>query len=324
LRSRFWNRLPVTAFAACGALLLLPASGSAAQVFGSGFVNEPNEQACQNLVGPCTVAALVEHRAEGAPLTSAGSPIDGVLTSFRVRAVVPQPTQAKLRVASVSLAGPGEALATITGDGSLEPTVTLQVADAESPPQQFPARLPVSRGQHLALEGDHLVVIYNPNGDDLSYAFAPPLVPGLATKSNEPQGELLVQATVEPDADGDGFGDETQDKCPAQKTEGTPCDLDKPGISGLRVRKGKAFYRLSELATVSFVLEKKAGRRFKPFGRPFLGTGNLGPNKRKLPAKPKLKPGVYRLKMAATDAVKNIATAATRFTILKRRGSAAR
>ena len=31
--------------------------------------------------------------------------------------------------------------------------------------------------------------------------------------SAEPSQELLVQATLEPDADGDGWGDETQDRC---------------------------------------------------------------------------------------------------------------
>ncbi|MBJ7329368.1 MAG: hypothetical protein JHC95_05685 [Solirubrobacteraceae bacterium] len=42
-----------------------------------------------------------------------------------------------------------------------------------------------------------------------------------------PNEDLQMQATVEPDADGDGYGDETQDKCPAEASvHSTTCTSD--------------------------------------------------------------------------------------------------
>jgi hypothetical protein len=41
-------------------------------------------------------------------------------------------------------------------------------------------------------------------------------------------GEVFYQADVEPDADGDGYGDESQDGCPADKTKQGPCGPPPP------------------------------------------------------------------------------------------------
>lgn len=296
---------------------MLPASGQA-QVFGSGLLHQPNQTSCP--LTACTIAATVELPAEGG-FTSAGSPIDGVITSFRVRAKVDTPTQATLRAAFVNGFGSGETTATSDDNSPHDPapTVTLQVAGADAPPQQFAVRFPVRRGEHLALEGTGLVVTHDSNGEQLSFAFTPPLVAGQEAKSSQALGELLVQATVEPDADGDRFGDETQDKCPVQKTEGAPCDFDQPRVRGLRVGNGKVSYRLSEPALVRFVLTKKNGRHFKRFGRPpFFRAGKQGLNKVSLPENPKLKAGAYRLQMTASDEAGHTATEVVRFAIPER------
>ena len=52
----------------------------------------------------------------------------------------------------------------------------------------------------------------------------------------------MVAGTIEPDADGDGFGDETQDGCPSQAVSQGACDTTKPGVSGFGVKKGKIAY----------------------------------------------------------------------------------
>src|SRR5205085_4335180 len=103
------------------------------------------------------------------------------------------------------------------------------------------------------------------SGDKFSYVFTPPLVDGQGARgSNAVAGELLVSADIEPDADHDGFGDETQDQCPSQATTQGPCDRAAPAVSGLRVSSGKVSYTLSEGATVSFRLERAAtGRKVK-------------------------------------------------------------
>jgi len=53
------------------------------------------------------------------------------------------------------------------------------------------------------------------------------------------KGRLPLAATIEPDADNDGFGDETQDKCPQSASTQAPCPtiaLESVGVTG----RGKA------------------------------------------------------------------------------------
>jgi hypothetical protein len=305
LEKRLWT----AALTAVAALLLLPAAGQAAQVFGSGFVHEPNQSACA-MLGPCTIAAFVEIPAEG-KVVNGGAPSDGVITKLRIRAKVENPgTQVTFRVADVTQANDGEggksatAAATATG-----PTVTLQTTGAANIPiQEFPARLAVKKGQHLAIDGPAgLVATYDSSGSKFSYAFAPPLADGAAARtSNEFFGELLVQGTIEPDADRDGFGDETQDGCPSQASTQGACDNTVPVISNLHVRKGKISYRLSEAATVILRVAKKNGKRLAGRrGRPFAGPGEAGANRLGLPGARRFRPGVYLLTVTAVDAAGN-------------------
>jgi hypothetical protein len=295
--------------AALACLLLLPAASQAAQVFGSDLSNQPNETDCE-MLGPCTVAAFVEVPAPG-QLSNAGAPIDGVIVKFRIRAKVETPSPVAFRVVDVIPQGPNPvtALATATGTG---PTVMLQIASDMAPPQEFPARVLVKKGQHLGIDSPvPLIASHDQSGTKFSYEYAPPLVNGAPARlSNEFLGELLVQAVVEADADRDGFGDETQDGCPSQASTQGACDLSKPALTKLRVRKGKISYQLSEAATVNFRLAKKRpNRRFRAIGKAFAGPGNVGANRRGLPRARKLGPGVYRLSATATDAVGNVGTA---------------
>jgi hypothetical protein len=316
--SAFKKRISAAAVTAGVALLLLPAAGQAAQVFGSGFVHEPNQRACE-MLGPCTVAAFVEIPSEG-KVVNTGSPSTGVITKLKIRAKVETPnTQVTFRVADVTPANDSEggrsaaAVAVATG-----PTVTLQTTGAEAIPiQEFPARLPVKIGQHLAIDGPaNLVATYDSSGTKFSYAYGPPLAEGSAPRiSNEFLGELLVQGTVEPDVDGDGFGDETQDGCPSQKSTQGACDRTRPAIGKLRVRKGKISYRLSEAASVRLQLAKKVGRKFKAVRASFSGPGKAGPNRRGLPRAKELRSGTYRLSAAAVDAVGNTGVKTVTFRI---------
>jgi hypothetical protein len=310
-------RFLATASIASGALLLLlgaaPAASQAARIFGSGFVHDPNQPACE-MLGPCTVVAFHEIPGEGQN-TEEGSPIDGVITKFRIAAKVETPTQVTFRIANVTPANDGKggesATATAAGAG---PTVTLRrtIEEEEQPPertpiQEFPGRLPVKKGQHLALDGpSNLSATYDSSSDKFSYEDAPPLVDGSGERaSSKFLGELLVQATVEPDADGDGFGDETQDACPSQKATQGACDRTKPSISGLRVKRGKISYRLSEPAKVSIAIAKRARRHFKQIGRKFSGPGRKGANGVRLPRARALVPGAYRVTVTATDPAGN-------------------
>ncbi len=104
---------------------------------------------------------------------------------------------------------------------------------SDTPIREFPARVPVSQGNHLALDGTNVHATYDSSGDKFSYVFNPPLVAGQGPRgAATATGELLVQAVIEPDADGDGFGDETQDGCPTQDANQGACDTAGPGIAG--------------------------------------------------------------------------------------------
>lgn len=317
--SKLRNRLVTLSLSACAALLLVPAAGQAATSFGSRLDHEPaNSGECAEL-GPCTIAALIQPQGPG-DVNSGGAPVDGVVTEFRIRAALMEaPTQVTFRLVDVTRTAEEAALATA---GATGPTVTLPPGNPEdeAPIRAFGARVSVKRGQQLAIDGTDVQATVNNSGDDFSFVYAPPLAAGGARGSVQSTGELLVAATIEPDADRDGFGDETQDKCPTQATTQGACDLLAPAISGLRVRGKLVSYTLSEAATVSLGLERKApGRkRFKALGGPFAGPGALGANQVRLPRR-KLAPGRYRVTVSANDAVGNRSATAATFTVKKKK-----
>jgi hypothetical protein len=309
-------RFATTALIVSGALLLLPGVAPAAQFFGVNLSLEglqPNQPSCE-LLGPCTIVGFTERPAEG-QLATAGAPIDGVITRFAIKPKVEDaPVQVTFRVANLTPVNDGEggksAKATATGTG---PTVTLPVTPEETEPVlEFPARLAVKKGQRLGLDWPgqgaglgKLTVTSDSNGDRNGYEFAPPLANGSGERaSNEFLGFLLVQATVEPDADHDGFGDETQDRCPAQKASQGACDRTKPAITGLKVKRGKISYRLSEPARVRIAITKRSGRHFKGV-RKFAGPGKKGANRVRLPRAGSLVSGAYRITVTATDPAGN-------------------
>jgi hypothetical protein len=336
------RRLTIMALGLAAGLLLLPATAPAATTFGSRLKNDPTETACKS---QCTIVSYIHPSEPNGDPDSSGAPISGVITKFRVRAyAVEDPGQITFRVADINLTEPNNnnsALASTTGTG---PTVTINPDESlsEAPITEVSGRLPVKKGQHLAVDiSPSISIIYNSSGNKFSYLFEPPLVDGSGPRgSNEALNELLVAATIEPDADGDGFGDETQDQCPSQKSTQGPCDDKPPAVTGLSVRNGKASYSLSEAATVSLRLEKKVpgrkvgrkcvkqtaanrhhGRcaRFRAIRAKFAGPGKQGANRVTLPNGKRLKPGAYRLTLTATDAAGNKTIKRTTFRIAKRK-----
>jgi hypothetical protein len=331
--------------AALGLLLLIPATGQGAVDFGSRLKNEPTETTCEPY-GTCTIVSFIHPSdPEGDPY-SGGAPVSGVITRFRVRAyAVDVPGQITFRVADINLPDPNNndsALATATGTG---PTITIQPSEAfETPITETPGRLPVKQGQHLAIDTTASIgADYNSNGSKFSYVYSPPLIDGSGARgSNDSTNELLVAASIEPDADGDGFGDETQDQCPRQATTQGACDDVQPRVKGFAVlANGKRVkYVLTEAATVTFKLERKTlGRRvgkrcvrqtrknkkkkrcarFKRIGALFSGPDGPGAHRIVLPNGRKLKPGRYRLTVTARDAAGNESSRSTVFVVKKKR-----
>jgi RTX calcium-binding nonapeptide repeat (4 copies) len=87
--------------------------------------------------------------------------------------------------------------------------------------QSFATRVPVSAGDVLGLRVHSInasCTFFTGAGDNvIATGGAPDLAPGdsMTTSSTLPNQRVNVSATLEPDADLDGFGDESQDNCAA-------------------------------------------------------------------------------------------------------------
>jgi hypothetical protein len=332
--------------AVAAGMLALPAVGQAATTFGSRLNHEPaNSGECMNppTPGPCTLVSFIHPIDPNGDPYSGGAPVGGVITKFRIRAFGEGGAAATVtfRLADISRPDPqnaNSAVATLVAEG---PTVTIPATNApETPILEFPARVPVAQGNHLALDGTNVWATVNNSGDKFTYVFQPPLVAGQGPRGSvDNAGELLVQADIEPDADGDGFGDETQDGCPSQATTQGACDTAGPGISGVAVGARSIRYSLTENATMTFRVQKATrGRRVRGKCRretalnrdrpkctrwislrpSFTDTGEAGANARTIPRRLRranLAPGRYRVLITARDQVGNESKTTKRFVV---------
>jgi hypothetical protein len=217
------GRARVVAGTACAGLLALgvsAASAGAAEVVGSTLNNPPSNLLC----GGCSASAVqtLKVTASSFPVTPTA---DGVIVSVRLKH-------------SNSGAGPdtfGFRLLT----QALGTTFTAH-QPARLPDFLFPADIPAGVRTFVPVDGfgrprgspvlaGELIgmVEINPQnagaavlsagapatGGEIKFASGTHNSGTLDYSSNSPNTEILVQYTVEPDADGDGYGDETQDRC---------------------------------------------------------------------------------------------------------------
>ena len=270
---------------AIAAVLALPATGNASESFGSLLKNSPangSDPCVETVTGPCTLVAWINPNDAGDPVTSP-APADGVIVKFRIRSSAAE--SVTFRLATIDKQG-DVALAQGAGVG---PTVTLA---GTKEIEEFPASVRVHRGDHVALDAPSSNMVYNQGGDEFTYLYAPPLVAGQAPRaaSAEPTGELLVQAVMEPDADRDGLGDETQDAKVA------------PSIKRLRVAGGSVRLRLSEAATLRIRIDRATNGHYRNV-RTLKRAGKTGRNALSLGRR--LAAGRYRVTVVAVDAAGN-------------------
>ncbi len=150
------------------------------------------------------------------------APSDGVITSWAHQADADPPM---LRFKVVHPLG-GNSYA-LVGESDLTP-------QAAGVLNQFPIRIPVQAGDiigfFLAGSGSYKVAALGSPGEDQARFVAGDTPPGdtLYPISIEPI-RLDISAQLEPDADRDGFGDETQDQCATKAwTQGSCPDRDRP------------------------------------------------------------------------------------------------
>jgi Ca2+-binding RTX toxin-like protein len=182
--------------AAAALALLAPASAPGAVTVGSDLSRQPNSAFSCPSFGTCTTAQtnLIGRQAS--------VPSAGVLVRWRVRAIPLAGATMRLRVLR-----PNGGSYTGRGSSALE-TITAGIST-------FNTRLPVHANDLIGADGDFSA---------LDRIFAFPVVGALTTRWDPaladnatgsgllgPPAELLMNADVEPDGDGDDFGDETQD-----------------------------------------------------------------------------------------------------------------
>lgn len=165
-------------------------------------------------------------------------PAAGVITSWSSRAnPIPNRTQKLIITRNPDLDNDWDIVAK-------DELRTLATPDALN---TFLVRIPVAAGDQLA--------IYTPDGQPGNRTSAVWNSAGGGTVGNvsgaEPSGSFSVSsfttntrlnlsASIEPDADGDGFGDETQDRCPSSATAQGSCPAKKPKKCKKAKKKRKA------------------------------------------------------------------------------------
>jgi hypothetical protein len=178
----------------------VPCSASGAVTIGSNLEAAPTRTLlCSG--APCTTSHIALPPSNIAP-AGLTTPIDGVVVRWRIK------TENDVTPVALRITRPGIGAAR-TGAGT-GPTVT-PAANAIS---TFEIRLPIGEGDAIGIDccdDDFLDAYADTPGAHYSF-WNPRLEDGALLRVVSPQAqELLINADVEPDCDGDGFGDETQD-----------------------------------------------------------------------------------------------------------------
>jgi hypothetical protein len=181
------------------AVLLAPSSAFGVAQFGATSLDANPDTA-----PPCPTSAdcsdvLISQRSGRTP----GAPIDGIVTRWRVRtsgAVTAMTFEVVRRSSPTEMRVVASDTHAVAGAGTTE----------------FNSRIRIQAGDLLGLHATAgaMPLHTTPSGADQVDRFDPPL--GDTARGPDTSfgaAELLVQADVEPDLDGDGYGDETQDLC---------------------------------------------------------------------------------------------------------------
>lgn len=199
------------------------------------------------------------------PTRTVAAPANGVLVRWRIRTNGPGGPFVLRVIRPVSGT-------TVTGIATSTSQSPLAAGIAE-----FGTRLPVRQGDRIGLgftsTNSALFKSSVAAPGAMAFYFSPDVLDGAtlpATIENDGT-ELLFNADFEPDADGDGFGDETQDTCPTIAGSAAGCASASPAIrqsaaSRQRIKNLSANATLDRVATVDAraVVKYNVGKkRFK-------------------------------------------------------------
>lgn len=224
-----------------------PSAAAAATEVGDGCAGDTAS-------GPFSL--VPEQRASGGtlPLTA---PRGGVVTGWKIDSAHAGPVVERLAVFRPT----GKA-------GSFQVVAESDPLTVKDGFNLFPARVPVQAGDRFGLVGDSAespLFCATENPDDRTWSY-----PGAVESGATPQfaaGAFVrvpLIGVVEPDADGDGYGDESQDGCPASGAFTGAC----PELVTLRVkpkvRRRSILLRVRPSAAASVEVYGQVGWNFKP------------------------------------------------------------
>jgi len=223
------SRVAALAAAITVLVALSPGAASAATEFGSNCTATSGEPGL-------TFVDISHSSAEPLP---AAAPVSGVITQGKTTidtSAPPAPISVTLQV--YRPAGANE----LTLVGQAPPATVAPGANS------FATRLPVQAGDHLGLTsrlGDEDFGLFcrtEDPADLMAYTEKPPPPGGTGTFEIAPGYRAPLAAVIEPDADNDGFGDETQDACPQSAALQTPCPLIEVNASSKAGRKAALIF----------------------------------------------------------------------------------
>lgn len=244
------------AVALVGAIsLLATASAPAAVEVGSNCIGS-------NPIGNYSILQLGKAAGSPLPLTA---PDAGIVTKWTVNSAHNSELSQQLKIFRAT-SDPKKFVA--VGESSFAAIRPMAI-------NTFETRIPVQAGDRFGVYGgpssSPLYCATSDAADVLGYVNANVTVGGPPAEFIEVGNlQVAVSATVEPDADGDGYGDETQDKCPRSAVlQAVECPLISLGAYGL-AQKGSALILASASSqaqvavTATATLPKKGKGGKKP------------------------------------------------------------
>jgi hypothetical protein len=208
---------------------------------------------------PATECGVITFLQSFSPGNQYAAPAAGVITSWRFQAASPAP-QVKLKVARAN----GGNDFTIVGESELQ-TLTANTVSS------FPTRISVQAGDVLGIYNDtqNAPCGVAPAAPGYLFHFIEGDVPPGPTTTYKSSGNVTAQfpvaASLEPDCDGDGFGDESQD------TDLTSCEV---GLGKAQKNKRKGTAKLPVEVPRPGTLEL-AGKNLKPSSEEVATAGEV-------------------------------------------------
>lgn len=208
--------------------------------------------------GSQTAVQLSKAASDPAPIAA---PADGVITGWKVNVVTFSGTaNVKLKVFRPT-------------DNPNVFTVVHEsgISAVNGGPTSFSDRFPIKAGDRIGMTGigsPGLLYCFASASDIAGVVAGDPALDSQPTFTPTPSFKPAISATFEADVDGDGFGDETEDKCPRSKALQTACPTIALNSISVAMKSSLLLFVTSTsttpvTATATVKVPKKASKKAK-------------------------------------------------------------